>query len=946
MKIFSLPIICFLLLGVALSAQDRSCVYRLELYDTGGDGWNGAFLTFIDGNRDTTIFTLDGINDDGAFRAFDVAVNHRDTVGFFFTRGSANNQISYAIFNPDDVRVFANGPNPIANTLFTAIVSCPGCFSDLVSGQRLVDIRAFTAQIAWDTLRDAAAYLVRYNVQGAPPDASTLVRSAMPAATLRNLQENTPYQFFLAAICADGDTTAFAGPFSFRTLWANDVGIIDISTPQTACGLSPAEVITVTLKNFGGSPQSLIPFKYSVNGEPAGIPIPVDGLFTGVLGKDSTFTIEFKTNFDLSEPGEYVIQAWTELERESNPDNDTTTITVIHIPIIEQYPYQMDFETWSGGWTVDTGSVNSSWAFGAPRGPMLNTAASGQNAWVTNLTGNYNNSEISYLLSPCMDFSVLAEDPRIAFSLYVATEACCDRAWLEMSLDGGATWSKVGTAGTGINWYNNAENNVWSGTGGFTGWTTASNILNGSAGQSDVRLRFAFTTNGTIVNEGIGIDDIFIFPPLARDLATLSATTTAAVECGSEEGRVTMTISNFGTSQVTGFNVGYRVNNGPPVVENVGALSLMPGAQSEYTFNTPFPTTMGTNFNVVVWTTAPGELFPANDTARFSVMTAMDIPFVEDFENGFLPMGWSANPGTTVSSGHGNTSFVIANNLSSANRRMEVVTPALGPIEPGDSLRFDYRLVNVGSNAAIQLSANDSILVEISLDCGQTYETIFTINQLNHTPSTDLRTIVLYLDDYAGEVVKFRLRAFWGAGNYWVDFDNFNIIRCPPSFDLITEVINESVSGANDGRASVSPAAGATPFTYQWSDGSTDRTAVRLPSGNYSVTVTDRFGCTDVANVTVGLTTSTSDPKYLIAMTLAPNPTRGEVLLQASFAETADVQVQVFNLSGQLVLQALERSVNALNMPLDMHQQPAGMYLVRLLVNQQVYTEKLIKTTD
>lgn len=949
MKIYYLlPVLFLTLYSFRVRAQaPDSCTYSLELFDSFGDGWNGAAVVVIAGG-DTTSYTLNNIDDNGSFATFEAKFMNGDTVVFFFSPGSFDGEVAYAIYNPEGLRLFADGPRPTPNVPLFAIIQCPGCFVSLPNSVETLDIRAFTTEIGWEPPIDSSAesYLIEYGLQGFTPGNGALVQTSQTSTILRNLEEFTAYDFYLSSICAGQDTSRQIGPFSFTTLYAKDFGITDISTPETQCGLSPSESVTVTIRNFGGQPQSLVPFKYAVNGVEAGIPIPVDGFFTGVLGKDSTFTIEFETTFDFSEPGEYIIQAWTELENDSDPMNDTTTISILHIPIIDVFPYQMGFEEWSGGWTVADNSQNSSWELGPPAGALISAAANGQNAWVTNLSGSHNLNETSYLLSPCMDFSDLQSDPRISFSLFIDTEACCDEGWLEVSIDGGERWSKVGTAGSGINWYNDQENNYWNGDGGFEGWVTASNILTGTAGEADVRLRFVFSSDFALSREGMGIDDIFISRPLARDLATLAASNANMDECGVAEDFITMTISNFGTSAVGGFNVSYQVNGGEIVTENVGNLNIPAGEQTDYTFNTPLNTTTATVFNIKTWTSAPGELFPANDTTTFRFMTAEMIPFAEDFESGELPENWSADTGTNVVDSHGNTSFVLADNLSSLDRSMEVITPAIGVVAAGDSLVFDYRIVNFngGGTIATQLGQGDSIIVEVSLDCGETYATIRTINAVNHTPSADLQAITIYLDDYAGEIVKFRLRAFWSSGDYWVDFDNFNIIRCPESLELATEILDETADGQNDGQASVNPGTGFAPYTYEWSNGSTNRTAVRLSPGMYGVTVTDRFGCSDQASIQIGTTTPVFEPEVVRSVVLSPNPTTGETLLRVELTQATDLQVQLFNLNGQLIFQALERNVHTLALPVDLSNQPAGVYIIRLLADRQLYTEKLVKT--
>ena len=135
--------------------------------------------------------------------------------------------------------------------------------------------------------------------------------------------------------------------------------------------------VKIVMTNYGAKPQSLVPFKYSVNGFDAGVPQPQDGFFTGVLGKDSSEVIEFETTYDFSAPGEYLITVYTEMSNDEDVMNDTFNYYVVNRLIT---PYAQDFETWSGGWYVDTASTNSSWAFGTPAKDNISGAASGQNA--------------------------------------------------------------------------------------------------------------------------------------------------------------------------------------------------------------------------------------------------------------------------------------------------------------------------------------------------------------------------------------------------------------------------------------------------------------------------------------------------------------------------------------------------------------------------------------
>jgi hypothetical protein len=68
---------------------------------------------------------------------------------------------------------------------------------------------------------------------------------------------------------------------------------------------------------------------------------------------------------------------------------------------------------------------------------------------------------------------------------------------------------------------------------------------------------------------------------------------------------------------------------------------------------------------------------------------------------------------------------------------------------------------------------------------------------------------------------------------------------------LSATVSNVLCNGQASGASTVTPSGGTAPYTYAWSNGATSQTANNLPSGSYTVTVTDANGCTDQMSVTI-----------------------------------------------------------------------------------------------
>ncbi len=826
-----------------------TCDYTLELFDSFGDGWNGSTLT-VNVNGVETMYTIPAGGDEATF-TFEALSNLPVVISY--SPGAFENEVTYNVLDPSGNVIFNDGPNPQTGEVFT-FFACPTCPGP--SAVTVDHIGGIDADISWTFSDSSGIYTVEYGPAGFALGTGTTFMTTMNSATISGLLENTVYDFYVSLACDNGDDSAIVGPTTFQTIWLIDVGVIAILTPESQCGLG-TETVEVTLQNFGANPQSLIPFKYAVNNIDAGVSQPLDGFYTGVISTDSTVTLEFETTFDFSVAGEYEIVAWTELENDADILNDSSSFTITNIPIVSDFPYFIDFETWDGGWSIDEEfSVNSTWEFGMPMGIDIISAASGVNAFVTNLDGNYNNAELSYILSPCFDFSSLAADPIINFSINYDTETNWDGAWLEVSTDSGMNWSKVGAIGSGVNWYtidNTTQGlgDVWAGLSG--GWINAEHTLTGVAGESQVRFRFAFDSDGSVNGfDGIGIDDILISPVFADDLSALMVMNTTDSECGDEMDQVVLEIRNAGINEQTGFDVSYQINGGATVTENVGALTLNAGDVEIFTFSTPYNSNiLGTDFEIIAWTSLDDELNFLNDTTAFVFTTATPdpLPIVQDFEDSAVPNGWTVSD-AGIGNVHNNVSVVIYDNLFSGDQNYEVTTSNIGPINPGDSLTYDYRYTDwAAGTVATILGAGDSLEIQVSTDCGETFTTVQTVNMNNHTPSSVMTNRLVDLDPFAGEFIKIRFVATWGSGDYWIDLDNINIIGCPADFGLDIITVFESTPGASDGSISITPTQGTAPYNIIWGDPNAPND---ITAGSYTVSISDALGCEQSLVIDVG----------------------------------------------------------------------------------------------
>ena len=960
--------------GQAL-AQD-SCTFRLRLYDRYGDGWDDSQLYIKTGDNAERAFTHDGAGrtDADSIRLYDVLVKVGDTIVVRYEpQGLSQNEIRFALFNNAGEQLFALGVNPRSGVVYASRVKCATCGPPL--NLKVHSVRAFTTTLQWNAslVGFQPNYRIEWDSVNFTPGTGIAKNSGSTNDTfaiLQGLAETTRYFAYVRVACGDGrDTSGWIGPVSFKTDTAVNVGISAIVGPIGRCDLT-VDSVRVKIKNYGGAPISLVPFKYSVNGVNVPISMPTDGFYTGVISKDSAATIAFKAIYDFSNPGEYNIAAWTEVKGDKNPRNDTFKLTLVRPRLITQLPYQQDFEAGKDTWQKSDNIGNSTWEWATPRYRFIQGAASGTKSWTTAADTSYRNADTSYLLSPCFDFSAQTADPLINFALNFYTEPRSDGAWLEGSTNGGESWVKIGSRTTGVNWYNDSLRSqnfqVWTGTN-RPGWRIAQHALTAMAGKPNCRLRFAFKSDNVnnINYDGIAIDNIAIASAQAIDLAIDSVGHTDISDCGNIKDTIAMRILNLGNTAQSSYSVSYRIDNNPVVTEEVRTINIAPNSSIAYKFQTLANTMLAAGTHTIkTWVNLAADNIRVNDTAytTFFIAPAIKGNTVFNFENLTPPQYWTGIRAGIGRGGHGNlssNSYGFGNILSDTVSRngqilvtpnaqlFEVITNKFGPVRIEDSLLFDYRFVNDISFGAYDLITQDTLRVMVATDCDNNWTVIDKIFRSNHTPTTAYRTKSLSLKQFEGRIIKIRLQmtseinTFEG---YFIDIDNVTYKSiCPTSFGA-TATIKKAGIGQSNGSIAVKTNSGKAPIIYKWNTGATTDSIGNLAVGEYTLTLTDANGCTDVQTFKIDVVSSTFDANSTISkVTLRPNPTSDNAYIDIELNKITDARVQILNLMGQVISEQVSRQSDKAQFEIDLSNRPAGIYLVRITADNKTYVTRLVK---
>lgn len=390
-----------MLTAISLQAQN-TCDYQLILNDAGGEGWeNNAEVRFFVETTLTT-FVASGPSD-----TFNISLTEGDSITLRYQADSdadSNAENSFEFLDSDG-QVLADELDPLQGPKFTGDASCPVCPAIVLGSQMNIDSFDTSAIVDWFPSDSLGVYQVEYAPCGFlnNPDSVQLAQSSISQATLTGLRQATCYDYQISLICQGGDTSIVSGINQVNTIYTRDVGASGVFAPSFGqkCDFLTQDTIFVILKNFGAAPQTLIPFDFTLflNGSMigGGVMMPEDGLFTGVIAKDSCIAFPFEQLVDLSEPGEYTINVNTSLDGDGDSTNDAFTTTFTHtflLPFFEGFEDSAMPDRWSSDEVDPFFSFNGSQAISSILDPLnsrfeLTTARYGRISNADSLSFSY-----------------------------------------------------------------------------------------------------------------------------------------------------------------------------------------------------------------------------------------------------------------------------------------------------------------------------------------------------------------------------------------------------------------------------------------------------------------------------------------------------------------------------------------------------------------------------
>ncbi|MCC6768573.1 MAG: T9SS type A sorting domain-containing protein, partial [Bacteroidia bacterium] len=171
------------------------------------------------------------------------------------------------------------------------------------------------------------------------------------------------------------------------------------------------------------------------------------------------------------------------------------------------------------------------------------------------------------------------------------------------------------------------------------------------------------------------------------------------------------------------------------------------------------------------------------------------------------------------------------------------------------------------------------------------------------------------------------------AGNYFVTVTGNNgctsnstvILTDVPVFSV--ELTTNLEASGQTCQSNAVPQSGASPYTYLWSNGLTTQTASNLPSGQFSVSVTDASGCISIQTGSC-MPVSANEIAGIEFFSITPNPAQSYLFIQIRLIQPEQLKMRFFNSIGQLLHENSYNS-NIIDEVIDLNKYPSGCYFVQ-----------------
>ena len=862
---------------------------------------------------------------------------------------------------------------------FVTIASCPA-----PTALAVMSATPTTANLAWTENGSATNWQVEYGATGFAQGTGNNNFTTSNPFTATSLMPNTAYQFYVRAVCGPADSSLWAGPFAFSTPCAA------VTAPYLetfATNALPACWMQGGATNWEyGSISGTTPAGFADYGANA-VPdhsVGGNGTFIGMDGSDNTngevSTLMsplvdiapltspelsywvFSNNTDDAAQNKLIVEFydganWTVIDSiQTNLGTGwvefKTNLSTFTITGNAQVRFTLTGDNSAGGFTFYNDILIDDVAFrNAPPANlviteiMYNPPESNtdtlefveiyNNGAAANLS-NYTLSGITYTFPavtlPAGGYYVIGVNASAFNTVYGFAADGIATGGLSNGGEAVIIRDAAGTVVDSVRYDDSAPWPTGSGAGQPDGGgaslvlcDTASDNADGANWNACVTST-GMTINGNTVLASPGAAN---FCPAPLDVAVASFYNLDSIYCNVATITGSVIITNMSTTDAT--NVPYTITaNGTPL--GAGTITLLAGNASDTITVGPFPAATGIA-NIVATTSLTGDVNASNDmlsmlvsvsntTATATVLASVDcngdstgsVVAVSADGIGAYTYEWNADPNWVTDT---------LTNLP-ANMYTVVVMDSVGCTDTAMVTLTEPTTIVLTDTVNNVLCNGDSTGMAIVMATGGT--PAYSYAWSNGMTSDTIMNAA--------------------AGSYTVTVTDAN--GC---MEMLTSTIVEptaldvTITDNGDGTAYATATGGTAGYAFLWDaaagNQTTDTATALIHNGTYMVTVTDANGCTDTASVVINFI-SINNIANLSNLNLFPNPTSANVFVELELIENADVQINITNSIGQLVISKELTNVQSEKVELNTSTLASGVYMVQFTIGTELVSRKFI----
>ena len=352
--------------------------------------------------------------------------------------------------------------------------------------------------------------------------------------------------------------------------------------------------------------------------------------------------------------------------------------------------------------------------------------------------------------------------------------------------------------------------------------------------------------------------------------------------CGIASDSIIIVIRNSGIDTLSDIPVKIKIS-GPAGMDSMSVTFPGPLARNIDTFLVGnLSTLLPGEYKITAYTAQPGDtLINENDSTEktFRIKLPQDIPFFENVDNLKWDRGdWKdLNQNTWINGDYqgeneegGNRYFT--SRIGTSRNAFFIYDRKIRGVSTFTTLSFDYRILNTMKwpPVADTLTPKEKVYVIISTDCGNDYDTIFTIDHTNHLPDTLFRRITLSLDWFAGQEIIFGFTTEWDSAYSEIDLDNLLVADLPHN-NIITG--GAACEGEKLTLSGSMVQGGVGPVTYLWQESRDGITWTNTAGESFNLYYTDTARVSSYYRRIIADTLFPPDTSNILFIKTIPYPT-------------------------------------------------------------------------